>query len=182
MENVPSLYPGTVLSRVITRDAALLMALQRWRFPFATAFFRAASRLGDANSWILLWISLVAYGGITTRYAAIVSTSAGFATALSQACKRFWCRPRPSAGIDGFRPLTEDPDAFSFPSGHTSAAVAVAVALTGTNPVIGFAASCFALAVGISRIYLGVHYPLDVTAGAVLGAFAGLLTRFAIGH
>lgn len=85
-----------------------------------------------------------------------------------------------SVAVDGFWPLTEKPDAFSFPSGHTSAAVAVAVALTGANPTMGLAASGFAFVVGISRIYLGAHYPLDVTAGALLGAFAGLLSHFAI--
>jgi undecaprenyl-diphosphatase len=72
--------------------------------------------------------------------------------------------------------LTENPDVFSFPSGHTAAAFAVAIALAGYGWLGPFHLS-LAFAIAMSRVYLGAHYPLDVAAGAVVGLFAGMLAR-----
>ena len=70
----------------------------------------------------------------------------------------------------------ENPDAFSFPSGHTAAASAVAIALAGQGWLGRFHLG-LAFAIAISRVYLGAHYPLDIAAGGALGLIAGLLAR-----
>jgi undecaprenyl-diphosphatase len=107
----------------------------------------------------------------------MLALSTGLATLFAQAIKRASKRRRPNAGIQGFTALVHNPDAFSFPSGHTAAAVALAVAWAGEGSGLGLLASAFALLVGFSRVYLGVHYPLDVMAGTVLGLAAGSIAR-----
>lgn len=67
---------------------------------------------------------------------------------------------------------------YSFPSGHTSTAFATATSLSLAFPKWYVIAPSFAYAgaVGYSRMYLGVHYPSDVLAGAVIGAGSAFLT------
>jgi len=77
-------------------------------------------------------------------------------------------------------PLAENPDRFSFPSGHTAAAFAVAVAFAGEPGGLGPLALLLATGIGLSRVYLGAHYPLDVAAGGMLGVFAGLAARLLV--
>jgi len=67
-------------------------------------------------------------------------------------------------------PAPKDP---SFPSGHTTIAFASATVLTFLQPRLGPALFLLAAAIGFSRIYVGVHYPLDVLGGAVLGVGIG---------
>lgn len=83
--------------------------------------------------------------------------------------KAFYKVDRPFVQIPGMvHILFETPGNYSFPSGHTSTAFAAAAVLTrlGVPPAIAYG---LAALVGITRLYVGVHFPSDVLAGAVLG-------------
>lgn len=83
--------------------------------------------------------------------------------------KRTIKRARPFNTIPGMKFLIAPPDEFSFPSGHTAAAFLMAILLSHFYPAVQVPALIWALLIGFSRIYLGVHYPTDVAVGAVLG-------------
>jgi len=140
---------------------------------------RALTHLGDAQSWIAIGLFLICCGGHTLRFGLLLGTGAVLATLVSQVVKRACCRPRPS--FSGFVALIEDPDAFSFPSGHAAAAFAVAIALAGQGAGLGPLTFVLAGSIGFSRVYLGAHYPLDVAAGAIIGCLCGGLARVLVG-
>lgn len=121
-------------------------------------------------------LSSLASAGLEALVVLIVSF------ALVQLIKRVASRPRPSLPV-GVRSIAQAPDRFSFPSGHATAALAVALPLTGAVPA-GLAALilCVAVSVGVSRCYLGIHYPGDVVFGwglATLTWAVGNVTWFA---
>lgn len=169
--------------RILWLDLALLVLVRRWERRAATRLMQALTRLGDTSSWLLLAAVLGASGGDGPRRAVLLLAGAGVALVVSQALKRLCCRPRPSEGAcgrPGVRALAEDPDAFSFPSGHTSVAFGVALALGGAGDPLGTVALALAGGIGASRVYLGAHYPLDVAVGAVVGAASGWAARLAV--
>lgn len=172
---------STFRARILRADEQLLVSLGRLRSPLPTRVMRAFTRLGDAESWIAIGLVLLAAGGPGRALALRMLVSAGLGAATAQPVKRLLRRPRPHVRIDGFHTLAEIPDAFSFPSGHTATAVAVAVAFSGHGDFLGAVTAALAVGIGSSRVYLGAHYPLDVAAGAVLGAMAGAVARGLLG-
>jgi undecaprenyl-diphosphatase len=158
-------------------DEAVLVRVRRWEKPALTPLMRFFTRCGDASSWVLLGLVLLSVGGTSSVLGGRLATAAVLATVLVQPLKRLWRRPRPNRRILGFTALVENPDAFSFPSGHAAAAVAVALALAGHGQFLPALLALLALGVGFSRVYLGAHYPLDVAAGSLLGVMAGAATR-----
>ena len=67
------------------------------------------------------------------------------------------------------------PHGYAFPSGHASRAFALATVLSAKYPKKGVLFFVTAATIGFSRIYIGVHYPLDVIAGAILGVSISLV-------
>jgi undecaprenyl-diphosphatase len=72
-------------------------------------------------------------------------------------------------------PLVTIPHSHSFPSGHTATAVAGAVVLSYLAPRAAPLFAILAAAVAYSRLYVGVHFPLDIVGGALIGAATALL-------
>lgn len=106
-----------------------------------------------------------------------VGTSIGVSSVLTYSMKKAVNRPRPYKTYDDIVAY-EELSSLSFPSGHTSLAFTTATALSLKYPKWYVIAPTYvwACSVGYSRMNLGVHYPSDVLAGAVLGAGSAYLT------
>jgi undecaprenyl-diphosphatase len=93
---------------------------------------------------------------------------------LQFAIKRAVGRSRPPLEYPAIDPLVGVPSTPSFPSGHATAAFACAVVLARAAPRLAVPLLVLAALIAFSRDYVGVHYPLDTIAGAVLGTAIGV--------
>lgn len=84
--------------------------------------------------------------------------------------------PRPFIIDESVNLLISPPSNPSFPSTHTAAATAFAAIIFYFSKILGVVAVIFAIFVGISRIFVGVHYPSDVLAGIILGLAAFIIS------
>jgi undecaprenyl-diphosphatase len=165
--------PGWIL-RLAHADARALAWLASRRGPSLIAAMRAITRTGDAS--VVAAALLAAWLAAPGRGVALLIASTTLGLALFSAAKRVCGRARPT-----LHALLEAPDSFSMPSGHATCAWAIAVTLSALVPMAAPLAFTWALAVSFSRVLLGVHYPLDVAAGASLGALAALAVRALLG-
>lgn len=170
-------YAGLAWERIVRADEALLLLVRRLEARWVTSLMRSLTQLGEVGSWLILALVLSAVGGAAEELAVLLVSGACSALVASQVLKRTIRRHRPTRGITGFAALVENPDAFSFPSGHTAVAFGVAACLAGSGEALEWVMFPLAGGIGLSRVYLGAHYPLDVAAGALVGCGSGLLAR-----
>lgn len=166
----PWLDAGCVRGAALDRRLALALHRSAAQPPLRQVLV-LASRLSDAGPWVLLTLLLAALGGSHgLRTAQGLLLAGAVDLALYWALKRGTRRARPFERCEGIRACTPVPDAFSFPSGHTLHAVAFALLLSAAYPQLAPWWWGFAVLVGVSRVVLGLHYPSDVLAGAMIGA------------
>jgi undecaprenyl-diphosphatase len=143
-----------------------------------------AHRVGalDGAMWMLsaigrgglVWLAAAAVVATKQRRPRILASTA-LAVALAalladHVIKPMVGRERPFTRAPAVRVIGGRPDDASFPSGHATLAFAAAVVLAETGSAAWF---FLAAAIAYSRVYLGVHYPLDILGGAVLGLICG---------
>ncbi len=107
-----------------------------------------------------------------------IAFASGINWGLTIALKNSFRRERPDITYPGMLDIYEVRSDFAMPSGHTSSAFSTATSLTLRYPewYVAVPAYVWATSVGFSRMHLGVHYPTDILAGAVLGAGSAWLS------
>lgn len=160
-------------------DRALLEAVVAVRLDALTPLMALLS------AWWVKGLAIPAIGvagavrrGARAALALAAGAGAAFvvASAASDALKAVFDRARPPLGTEGVTALVTLPADASLPSGHATTAFAAAGVVALVHPRLRAAALALAALVAMSRVYLGVHHPLDVVAGALLGlAIAALV-------
>ncbi len=102
------------------------------------------------NAWSIVWAV-----ALTWIIVSIIKVAVAF--------------PRPFQTLKNLHVLIALPDSYSFPSGHAALTMALATAVYFQRKRLGELLFAFAFVVGMARIYVGVHYPLDVAVGFLIG-------------
>jgi membrane-associated phospholipid phosphatase len=161
--------------RAIARaDLRLYRAIRSAARPPALGAISRFSSLGEhAAIWLVLGAAGMAVDRRRRERWRRAATAVAGTYALNTAIKGVFRRARPT--LEDLPALIATPTALSFPSAHASSSFAAAraySALLPAGPLYGTAA-----AMALSRVYLGVHYPTDIAAGALLGTVAGSAGR-----
>ena len=136
--------------------------------------FAWLSRIGTLGA---VWLAIAALLALLWRRPALfvlVLAADGAADVLAALLRMVTGVERPAVRYPEPPALVHIPHSGSFPSGHAATSFACATVLTAFAPRLAPAVFTLAAAIAFSRVYVGVHYPIDVAAGAVLGTLAGL--------
>jgi undecaprenyl-diphosphatase len=156
--------------RVDLVDHALCARMNRGcRYSTVRKFFAAISRLGDGVAWYVLMLGLALSGQEGATTAAQMAITGVIGAILYKQLKSRLVRERPYVGHAAILVGTAPLDQYSFPSGHTLHAVSFTTVASANVPELVPVLLPFTLLVAISRVVLGLHYPTDVAAGAVIG-------------
>lgn len=160
-------------------DKLFLKIFKDNRRGYFKSFMKLMSRLGDGYVWAFLYFSLYMF---RIKYAILYFARAAAAVFICifvfLYIKSFFSRMRPYKKHDKI-PIMYPPDKHSFPSGHTMVGFAISFSVGSYS--FGSAILFYTIAslIAFSRVYVGLHYPLDVICGIVLGSVIGMLTNMA---
>jgi len=156
---------------VIARwDRAVVEAFQHLHWGPLDWCFRHLS-----DQWVksLLIVAIALAADLLARRPPIAAGLAAIAFVATEEIttrlKDVFDRARPAVADPAVHPLVATPDSASMPSGHASTAFAAAVAVGLVHPRLRWPLVGLASLIALSRVWLGVHYPTDVLAGAALG-------------
>jgi membrane-associated phospholipid phosphatase len=155
-------------------DRSLLLWIHQFANPQLDGLMLFITALGDPAMVITVFISTIAWLGMKRRYTDVIrfTIACTGGVVINQVMKLFFAKPRPELW-----PRLISETSFSFPSGHAVGSMVVygfiGYILAREFPIyqryIYTAASILIIAIGFSRLYLGVHYPTDIIAGYGVG-------------
>lgn len=164
----------SVLARLDARDRALFL---RWSIAdhsrMVRRFWVAVTHLGGVSCSVAAALVPVRVGGAVGLAAQHALATLIISHLIVQFVKRTVGRPRPSRSTD-CATLVQEPDRFSFPSGHSAAAMSVAIVYAIAFPALAPMLVPLAVMVGASRVVLGVHYPGDVLTGQLIAVLTAI--------
>lgn len=167
-----------LFEKVDQREFLLCRSInQLLRYQPVRRYFSIVSRLGDGWLWyfvILFMPILQPARGLSTALA--MASTGLLCTLIYKLLKHRLVRERPFISFQAINCAVPPLDRYSFPSGHTLHAVCFNTMLAIAAPGLAWLLLPFTLSVAASRVVLGLHYPTDVAAGALLGGCLGLLT------
>lgn len=105
-----------------------------------------------------------------------IAMAGAIAGIVVEILKQILARPRPTELLDAI--VVSSAHGYSFPSGHATMAFALATVLSAKEPKWRWWFFILAVLISLSRIYMGVHYPLDVIGGAMIGWAIGRLSIY----
>jgi len=139
-----------------------------YRAPWLDRFMGLGTELGQTKNGLFGLVFFGFFGSPTAQVTAkLAAVSLGGASLIALGAKWFVNRARP----EGPSPRGNS----SFPSAHAVGAAAVATLVARRHGRLGILAWAVALWIGVSRVYLGRHFPTDVLSGFLLGAIASWL-------
>ena len=166
------------MPNLITRsDYSVMRRANNWVAPrWVRAYAISSTRGGDGWLWYAIGVAILLFGG-EHRFEALGAAviSATLSVFLFLCLKRLAGRSRPCQIEPHCWATLLPPDQFSFPSGHTMTAFAVAIPLLLFYPTLTVGLLFCALSIAASRILLGMHFLSDVLAGALIGTGLGYL-------
>jgi undecaprenyl-diphosphatase len=160
-----------MLQFIATRDLKLMRKVNKWPAPRWVRYLAiAATRAGDGWLWYMVGFSVLLWGG-PDRITAVASAGSAALVGIGvfKSLKKLSGRKRPCEIEPHCWATLLPPDQFSFPSGHTITAFAVAIGLGEFYPALLPALLVCALLIATSRILLGMHFLSDVVVGALVG-------------
>lgn len=154
-------------------DQVVQAAFNARAVPGYGLFFQTITHLGSAYAWIAVLSACVLIGQ-WRKIAAILIIALAFGMILNEDLKGIVQRIRPeNVKIGGYFTFYN----YSFPSGHAETAFIMATVLAAFIPMrYNLITYLLAIGVGLSRLYIGVHYFTDIVAGAATGIVIGILT------
>lgn len=129
----------------------------------------------SADGPLYVMIAVICWLAGYEQWALIIGAGFVVERLLYFVLKKSFKRNRPADILDDFTSFICPSDQFSFPSGHTSGAFFMAYCLSEWFPDISLSLYSWATMVGMSRIFLGVHFPTDTVMGALLGTSCAIL-------
>jgi len=159
-----------IARRIRDLDRALFRAVFSIKWTPLTSLMRAFTVLGTAGA---LWGCLAAVAFLLTGFEPsrllIPWVAVAASWTVAEGAKYLFNRARPFIWDSEIAPLIKTPSSSSFPSGHSATAAAGALTLSFLYPPFAPALVAAGLLVVVSRVYLGVHFPIDVLAGVAIG-------------
>ena len=155
--------------------------------PFFDFLMPAITNFGSLTAMAIICVLMYIFGGENTRKIAVLGLVALLlANVAVYLLKNIVAEPRPFIVLPNVIQLISESEAYGFPSGHAASSFAVMTMIglkyrlhfKGKTYRLLYPLLAFASLIAFSRVYVGVHYPLDVVFGAVVGIVSTLLVIY----